>query len=235
MVASAQHVAENARYTSQATQMVEQRAVDGNHIVAQALEHFDKLVTNVAQCASAMTRLRHDSERIGGVLTVIQDVAEQTNLLALNAAIEAARAGESGRGFAVVADEVRGLAQRTQQSTREIEALIISLRVGTKDATELMQQSEIMSGSSVELARAAGSVLNEIRESMTSIHTMNLNIATAADRQTDMSKKISTNLIRVRDIADESADNSLKTTQASVELTRLSDELTGLVKRFKVS
>jgi len=235
MVASAQQVAQNARDTSHATRVTEQQTVDGNQIIAQALEHFDLLLANVAQCGLAMTRLGHDSERIDGVLSVIRAVAEQTNLLALNAAIEAARAGESGRGFAVVADEVRGLAQRTQQSTREIEGLIASLQEGAKDAAALMQQSETMSNSSVDLARAAGQILSEIRKSVASIHTMNLNIAAAADQQTEASRQISTSLVRVRDIADESADNSMKTTEASVELSRLSSELTTLVQRFKVS
>jgi methyl-accepting chemotaxis protein len=235
MVASAQHVAENARDTTHATHVTEQQTIEGNRIIAQALEHFDLLVANVAQCGQAMTRLRHDSERIDGVLGVIRAVAEQTNLLALNAAIEAARAGESGRGFAVVADEVRGLAQRTQQSTQEIEGLILSLQEGAKDATALMQQSEDMSNSSVELARAAGQVLSEIRDSVASIHSMNMSIATAADQQTSVSRQISSSLVRVRDIADESADNSLKTTEASDELSRLSGELTTLVQRFKVS
>jgi methyl-accepting chemotaxis protein len=234
MVASAQQVAQNARETSNATRVTEQQTVDGNQIVTQALEHFDLLLANVAQCALAMTRLRHDSERIDGVLSVIRTVAEQTNLLALNAAIEAARAGESGRGFAVVADEVRALAQRTQQSTREIEGLIVSLQEGAKDAAALMQQSETMSNSSVDLARATGQVLNEIRDSVASIHVMNLNITAAADQQTEASRQISTRLVRVRDIADESADNGIKTTEASVELSRLSGELTTLVQRFKV-
>jgi methyl-accepting chemotaxis protein len=87
----------------------------------------------------------------------------------------------------------------------------------------------------VELARAAGQVLSEIRDSVASIHSMNMSIATAADQQTSVSRQISSSLVRVRDIADESADNSLKTTEASDELSRLSGELTTLVQRFKVS
>ncbi|MFY1664065.1 methyl-accepting chemotaxis protein [Pseudomonas sp. Pseu.R1] len=235
MVASAHHVAQNARDTSNATHLTEQRTIEGDQVIAQALVHFDLLLTNVAQCSSAMTRLRHDSEKIDGVLGVIRAVAEQTNLLALNAAIEAARAGESGRGFAVVADEVRGLAKRTQRSTQEIEKLIVSLQDGAKEATTLMVQSEHMSISSVGLARAAGQILSEIRSSVASIHSMNLNIAAAADQQTEVSKQISSNLVQARGIADESAQNSVKITAASTELSRLSVELTTLLQRFKVA
>ncbi|NWA00796.1 methyl-accepting chemotaxis protein [Pseudomonas gingeri] len=234
MVDSAQHVARNAQHASQAAQAAEQRSVEGNRVVTLAIEHFEALVLNVDRSALAMARLREDGERIGGVFGVIREVAEQTNLLALNAAIEAARAGEAGRGFAVVADEVRALAQRTQRSTEEIEGLIAALHGGTEQATAIMRQSQEMSLSSVALAREAGGVLSEIRQSVSLIQSMNSQIATAADQQTRACEQISGNLARVRDIADESAQSTARTATASLELSRLGCDLSVLVQRFTV-
>jgi len=234
MVDSAQHIARNAQQASEAAQAAERRSVEGNRVVTQAIEHFEALVLNVDRSALAMERLREDGERIGGVFGVIREVAEQTNLLALNAAIEAARAGEAGRGFAVVADEVRALAQRTQRSTEEIEGLIAALHGGTEQATAIMRQSQDMSLSSVALAREAGGVLSEIRQSASLIQSMNSQIATAADQQTRACEQISGNLARVRDIADESAQSSARTATASLELSRLGGDLNVLVQRFTV-
>ncbi|NWA10492.1 methyl-accepting chemotaxis protein [Pseudomonas gingeri] len=234
MVASAQQVARNAQQASEAAQAAEHRSVEGNRVVSQAIEHFEALVLNVDRSAEAMERLRADGERIGGVFGVIREVAEQTNLLALNAAIEAARAGEAGRGFAVVADEVRALAQRTQRSTEEIEGLIAALHGGTEQATAIMRQSQHMSQSSVTLAREAGGVLSEIRQSASLIQSMNSQIATAAEQQTRACEQISGNLARVRDIADESAQSTARTAAASLELSRLGGDLSVLVQRFTV-
>ena len=112
---------------------------------ATAVDSINKLASAAEKSVEVIHELESDSEQIGRVLDVIQSIAEQTNLLALNAAIEAARAGDMGRGFSVVADEVRMLAQRTEDSTREIRQVIEQLQNSTRVAAGAMESTLQMS------------------------------------------------------------------------------------------
>ncbi|MCF5387559.1 HAMP domain-containing protein, partial [Pseudomonas syringae] len=190
MASTVQEVARNTEDASQAAKQASERAAHGSSVVQHATREIGQLAGEVQQLGEAMQRLTEDSGKIGSVIDVIKAVAEQTNLLALNAAIEAARAGEQGRGFAVVADEVRSLAQRTQNSTTEIEALIQALQKGTGAASGLMDASLQRTEGTVVLARQAEQALVEINQSIGTIEQMSQQISAAAEQQSAVTEEI---------------------------------------------
>ncbi|WP_373562220.1 HAMP domain-containing methyl-accepting chemotaxis protein [Pseudomonas sp. ICMP 561] len=234
MSATVQEVARNAEQASQAASVADKEARNGDKVVGEAIVQIERLAAEVGRSSDAMTQLEQESDKIGKVMDVIKAVAEQTNLLALNAAIEAARAGEAGRGFAVVADEVRGLAQRTQKSTEEIEALVAGLQNGTRQVSSIMLSSRELTESSVTLTRKAGTSLESITMTVSNIQAMNQQIAAAAEEQSAVAEEISRSIINVRDVSEQTASASEETAASSVELARLGNQLQMLVSHFKV-
>lgn len=234
MAATVQEVARNAEEASEAALVADQQAREGDRVVGEAIAQIERLAHEMNHSSEAMGQLKGESDKIGSVLDVIKSVAQQTNLLALNAAIEAARAGEAGRGFAVVADEVRSLAQRTQQSTEEIEALIASLQNGTQQVVSTMDASRNLTDSSVELTRRAGTSLDTITRTVSSIQAMNQQIAAAAEQQSAVAEEINRSVMNVRDVSDQTSAASEETAASSVELARLGTHLQGLVGKFQL-
>ncbi|WKC46608.1 methyl-accepting chemotaxis protein [Pseudomonas veronii] len=234
MSATVHEVARNAEQASVAASEADAQARAGDKVVAEAIAQIERLSSEVGRSAEAMNKLEQESGRIVKIMDVIKAVAEQTNLLALNAAIEAARAGEAGRGFAVVADEVRGLAQRTQQSTEEIESLVAGLQGGTRQVSSIMQSSRELTDSTVALAGKAGASLASITQTVSGIQAMNQQIAAAAVQQSSVAEEISRSILSVRDVSEQTASASEETAASSIELARLGVQLQQLVSHFKV-
>ncbi|MPQ86985.1 HAMP domain-containing protein [Pseudomonas sp. MAFF 730085] len=234
MSATVQEVARNAEQASRAASTADAEARAGDKVVSDAIAQIETLAAEVDRSTDAMNQLEAESAKIGKVMDVIKAVAEQTNLLALNAAIEAARAGEAGRGFAVVADEVRGLAQRTQQSTEEIETLIAGLQNGTRQVATIMLSSRALTLSSVDLTRKAGTSLHSITTTVSNIELMNQQIAAAAEQQSAVAEDISRSIVNVRDVSEQTAAASEETAASSIELARLGGQLQKMVSHFKV-
>ncbi|VVO47119.1 Methyl-accepting chemotaxis protein McpQ [Pseudomonas fluorescens] len=233
MASTVQEVARNTTDASAAATLADQQARHGSTVVKQATVQISELAMAIEELGGAMNVLTQDSEQIGKVIDVIKAVAEQTNLLALNAAIEAARAGEQGRGFAVVADEVRSLAQRTQDSTKEIEALIVTLQQGTQAAATLMTSSRERTLDTVVLAQKAELAITEINQSIGTIQEMSLQISAAAEQQSAVADEINRSIVSVRDVADQSAVASEESAAATIELASLGQDLQRMTAHFR--
>jgi methyl-accepting chemotaxis protein len=234
MSAAVDEVARNAASASEAAQQSSQAATVGKQRVDETLAAMHTLTNQVEQTSSRIQGLAAQSQDINKVLGVISAIAAQTNLLALNAAIEAARAGEQGRGFAVVADEVRALAHRTQTSTLEVEQMIHGILKGTQEAAVSMENSCKQVIATQQVAEQAGQALQEITHSASLIDDRTLQIATASEEQASVAAEVDQNLIRIRDLAIQSAAGAHETSVASAELADLATRLNTLVQRFKL-
>ena len=187
-------------------------------VVEQAGLRTEKSVAEIESLAAA-------TQRIDGVLNLIQTIAEQTNLLALNATIEAARAGDAGRGFAVVAHEVKALAEQTAKATSEIGQNVGLIQTSTRNA--------------VDAVREIGHAVNNINE-------VTSNIAGAVDQQDAATREISSNaqsaaegnetlvanIGSLRDAIGETSKAATSVLAASSDLTSTAQTLSSEVDKF---
>jgi len=192
------------------------------------------LADDLASAEKIIKSLEEKSDDIGTILDTIRGVAEQTNLLALNAAIEAARAGESGRGFAVVADEVRTLAHQTHESTNKIQDMITALQDMAQKSVKAMENGRSGVEASVQHANKVGESLNSISTTISTISTMNADIASSTDHQRSSTVEIEKNIENISKITDTTINGVSYTEKALVELGEQISLLQELVANFKI-
>ncbi|MDO6487669.1 methyl-accepting chemotaxis protein [Colwellia sp. 6_MG-2023] len=232
--ATVNEVAENTQNTANSAKNADEKVKDGLCIVQKAYHSIEALADEIDSLALRIHKLHESSQKITSVVDVIKAVAEQTNLLALNAAIEAARAGEQGRGFAVVADEVRTLAQRTQESTAEIESFIGSLQNDANSAFNVIETSQKKAVDAVSNSKDVEHMLEEITVSVGDIFAMTDQIATAIEEQALVTQDVAKNVVSVEEKSIETTAGANQILLTAQEQARLAASLQDIASTFKV-
>ncbi|MEO9276151.1 methyl-accepting chemotaxis protein, partial [Marinomonas sp. 5E14-1] len=221
MTMTVEEVARNAIQASSAAKEANQFSDEGIKVVKEMNNDIATLLSGIEKVMLVTTKLEQETQGIGAILEVIDAISEQTNLLALNAAIEAARAGEHGRGFAVVADEVRNLANRTKESTNEIQGVISSLQGEAKRSVQLMNSNMEDAKTTASKSDDANKALQSIRQSVSVIQDMNVQIATAAEEQTHVASEINVSIVSINDLAKTTYGSSNSNKNMASNLTDL--------------
>ncbi len=218
---SVDEIARRIQEAYQSAHAVDQLGGEGRAIIESARSMTEEVAKFGEVTYGLLESLDQRTTHVANISSVIREMAEQTNLLALNAAIEAARAGEHGRGFAVVAEEVRALANRSQESAKEISSNIDEVQQQMCRVRESMDNVVSCTESSVEKAKEAEQVLDTIVVNANGVSDMLFAISTATEQQSDAVREISSNIEAVANTAEENSRISSQSASIADHLCHL--------------
>lgn len=234
LAATYRQIAENADNVVGMAEASLGSAESGQQAVMNSLNSMEQIKARAQSSANKILALGEQSQQIGQVLSIINNIADQTKILALNAAIEAARAGEAGKGFSVVAVEIRKLAESVVDSTREISTIMNEIQAAANELVIATEQELKQVTEGVDLAHVTGESLDQILDMVEQTTSSAKEISVATQQQRSATEQVVRAMKEVATVAQQTAAGSKQVAGSAEMLAGIARDSSQIGEAFKL-
>ncbi|RMG95676.1 MAG: hypothetical protein D6708_03065 [Candidatus Dadabacteria bacterium] len=230
IAATSNEISANVESVERVAEETFNACVKGRDAVRDAMAGMGEVKEQVGAIASSMMELGKKSQKIGGIVDIIDEISEQTHLLAVNAAIEAAGAGEHGKRFGVVAGEVRRLAQRTVEATGQIKSLVEEIQNSVNTTLLTTEKGTTTARAGAQRVDQIGESLETILELVRQTKESAKEITVATQQQATAGEQLVLTITDINDVAVQVNRSAEKVEKAVINLKELARRLKDLAQ-----
>ena len=219
-LSATQEISQQMQENSDISNDVNEKARNTSDMAREAAKISDHGKSESIEMMRVVEKIENNSEEIGKISDLIDEIAQQTNMLSLNASIEAARAGEQGRGFSVVATEVGKLAERSGSSV--------------KDISELTEVARNEASGGAERMKELKEEMEKISETINSVEKMMLEIVNQSNEQKDKNTSVQNSISNLTQIGENNSVAAEEISASMIELSNIANNTKNKVSEFKL-
>lgn len=225
---------DKAGYVAESSRNVVQVSQDGEKAVNETVSSMNSIQEQMVSIAESIVGLSEQTQSIGNIITVVDDIAEQSRLLAVNASIEAVKAGEHGKGFSVVAGEIKSLAQQSKQSTNQVRGILSEIQKATSNSVMVTEKGNKTVDGGVKQAIQTGDAIQVLARSIAESSQAATQIETTARQQLAGIGQIFSAMETINDAITQNAEGARQLESSARNLEDLGTRLKTIVDGYKI-
>jgi len=225
---------EKAKALGEVAERTREKGQMGLEAVEQSVQGMKSVRDKVQVIAQTILDLSNQTQQVGEITAVVNNLAQQSKMLALNASIEAAKAGEAGKGFAVVATEVKNLAEQSEHSTAQVQKILEDIRHATEKAVMVTEEGTKGVDYGTNLVEQTGEIIRNLNQVIHEATIASQQISAAVRQEGAGIEQITAGMNEINQVTTAFVESAQQTKEAMGNLSDIAKNLKMYVDTYKL-